>query len=236
MNLSPDARRTNTAALQIGGVGLNKDPWSAYTHFAGFLAAVAGLVVLIVQSSHDAVELMAMSIYGGSLALLFLASASYHFFDLGERGNQWLRRIDHAAIFLLIAGTYVPSLMHLLGGAWRVTMLAVVVGLALLGVLFKLVFYKAVKRASVVMYLALGWVIVIPGYRMLPQLDAASLAWLVGGGLAYSIGAIVYARKWPDPWPETFGFHEVWHLFVLAGAAMHYVYTYTLIGAPYPSF
>ncbi len=217
---------------------LNKDPWSTYTHFAGFVAAIVGLVALLVATWGDAATMTSSTIYGVSLALLFLASSAYHFFDLGESGNAWLRRLDHAAIFLLIGGTYVPSFMHLLDGAWRVTMLSVVGGLALLGVLFKLALFDGAQKskAGTLMYVLLGWIVVIPAYKMYPVIPSSSLAWLVAGGLAYTVGAVVYARKWPDPWPETFGFHEVWHLFVLLGAGLHYGFVFSLLDVPVPPF
>ena len=217
---------------------INKDPWSTYTHFAGFVAAVVGLVVLMSVSWEDTARLTSATIYGVSLSLLFLASSAYHFFDLGDEGNAWLRRIDHAAIFLLIGGTYVPSFMHLLDGAWRITMLGVVGSLALLGVVFKLALFDGSKksRAGTIMYVLLGWIVVIPAYKMYPLIPASSLAWLVGGGLAYSLGAIVYAKRWPDPLPDVFGFHEVWHLFVLLGAGLHYGFVLSLMDLPVPPF
>lgn len=224
--------------LKLAGktIGINRDPWSAATHFAGFFAALIGLVFLVMRSVDDAPRLASMLIYGISLALLFLASASYHFFDLGLSGNKWLRKLDHSAIFLLIAGTYVPSLFHLLGGAWRVVMLAVVGTIALLGILFKLLLFDTGKKAGTLMYVLMGWIILIPGHRMWPVISAESLAWLVGGGVAYTVGAIVYAKRWPDPWPERFGFHEVWHLFVLLGATLHYFFVLSLMDVAYPPF
>ena len=120
-------------------IRLGKEPLNALTHFVGFLAAIVGLVTFVLLSKNDGPKVAGMAIYGGSLVALFLASSTYHFFDLGERGNRWLRRLDHTAIFLLIAGTYIPPLIHTLDGAWRVAMISVVGGLAVIGTLFKLV-------------------------------------------------------------------------------------------------
>jgi len=211
---------------------LFKEPVSAATHFAGFLAAIVGLVFLAVATWDQGAKSVGMIVYGASMVLLFLASAVYHFFDAGERGNRWLKRLDHAAIYLLVAGTYVPALILLLDGTWRVAMLAVVGTLALAGVIFKLVWIDCPTWLSTGSYLALGWIIVIPGYKMLPQLSAWPLTWLVLGGVAYSVGAVVYAKQWPDPWPKIVGHHEVWHVFVLAGAAAHFVFTVWLIQVP----
>jgi len=217
-------------------VRINKEPVSAYTHFAGFLLAVAGLVPLLALCDGDPAKIVGMALFGGTAALLFLASSAYHFLDLGERGNRWLRRLDHGAIFLLIAGTYISPLIHTLDGAWRISMIAVVGGLALAGVVFKLTWIGCPRWLSAGLYLALGWVIVVPGHLVLPRLPAAALVWVTLGGLAYTFGAVIYARKRPDPLPGRFGFHEVWHLFVLAGAASHYAFMVTLTGLPYPPF
>lgn len=215
-----------------------KDPWSTYTHFAGFLAAVVGWAVLLWMSWGSLPSFVAMLLYGASLSLLFLASSAYHFFDLGERGNALLRRLDHAAIFLLIGGTYVPILMYLLDGTWRIAMLVGVGTLVAVGVVFKLARFDGAResKAGTIMYVLLGWMVVIPAYEIWPAIRASSLIWLIAGGLAYTVGAVIYARKWPDPWPETFGHHEVWHLFVLLGAGCHYGFVYSLLDTPVPPF
>ncbi len=213
-----------------------KEPWSAATHFGGFLLAVVGLVALVGHSTHSASKVTAMSIYGGSLVALFGASTIYHFLDLGDRGNKWLRRLDHSAIFLLIAGSYMPPLFHLLHGSTRITMIAIVGGIALLGVAVKLVWIDAPTWVGLTLYLALGWIALVPIWWMLPHLAPLSLSLLLGGGVVYTVGAVVYAKRWPDPWPSTFGHHEVWHLFVLGGAMMHFAFIWTLLAAPVPTF
>lgn len=212
-----------------------KDPWSAATHFAGFLAALVGLGVLVALSVGHPVKQAGMAVYGVTLALLFAASSAYHFFDLGPARNRWLRRLDHAAIFLLIAGTYVPMLLHLLDGAWRVGMLATMAALTALGVALKLVWLESPRWLSVGAYLAMGWVVVVPSYRIFPLLTPLQLGLLVAGGVVYTGGAVVYSLKRPDPWPGVFGHHEVWHLFVLLGAALHFGFTATLLGVPVPA-
>lgn len=212
-----------------------KDPWSFATHFAGFLLAIAGLVMLLVWSD-GAAEVTGMAIYGGSLVALFGASSLYHFLDLGHRGNAVLRRLDHAAIFLLIAGSYLPPLIHLLDGAWRIAMISVVGGLGAAGILFKLVWFRAPDWLSTALYLGLGWVVLVPAYRILPQLGGADLAWLVTGGLVYTLGAVVYLLERPDPFPDVFGHHEVWHILVLIGAAAHWVFAARLADQAYPPF
>jgi hemolysin III len=217
-------------------IGVLKEPVSALTHLAGFFAAVVGLVLIVRAAQHDLPKATAMAIYGTSLALLFFASAVYHFFDLGPRGNRWLRHLDHAAIFLLIAGSYVPPMLVLLGGTWRIVMLAIVGALAVLGIGFQLAWLDAPRALTTALYLAIGWIVVVPAPIILPQLDGIQLATLVGGGLAYSLGGVIYALKWPDPFPRHFGFHEIWHLFVMAGAGAHFAFMVTLLPVPIPTF
>lgn len=220
-------------ALEIGYI---KDPWSWFTHFVGAIAAVVGLVFLVDLSSGDSAQQAVMTIYGASLVALFSASSIYHFFDLGEKGNPWLRRLDHTAIFLLISGTYTPIFFHTLDGAWRIVMLSLVGGLALLGIVFKLFWINAPRKLSAGMYVAIGWLVLIPGPIVFPRLSNSEIGWFVGGGLVFTLGAVVYARKRPDPWPGVFGFHEIWHIFVLAGAALHYVFVLCFLDWSYTPF
>lgn len=213
-----------------------KDPVSSWTHFVGFLAALVAAVFLVWRASYDAPKATGMAIYGGTLVLLFLASSLYHFFDIGARGNRWLRRLDHAAIFMLIAGTYVPPLLHLLGGSWRIWLLGFVLGFAVAGAILKVLWIDCPEWLGLTLYLGLSFVVVVPAHLILPQLSGGALAWLLGGGVAYVLGAFVDFRAWPDPWPGRFGHHEIWHVFVLLGAAAHFAFTYSLVDRPYPPF
>ena len=213
-----------------------KDPVSSATHFLGFLLALVAATILVWHAAGDGPKATGMAIYGGTLVALFLASSVYHFLDIGDRGNRWLRRLDHAAIFLLIAGTYVPPLVHLLDGTWRIAILSLVVGLAAAGAALKMIWIDCPGWLGLILYFGLSAVMVVPAHLILPQLSGGALAWLLGGGAAYTLGAVVYARAWPDPWPGRFGHHEIWHLFVLAGAGAHYAFTYTLVDLPYPPF
>ena len=206
------------------------------THLLGLLGAIAGCVFLVLASLGDGPKVTSMALYGGSMVSLFGASTLYHSLDLGVRGNAVLRRLDHAAIFLLIAGTYMPALMHLLDGAWRLTMLSVVGGGAVAGMLFKVMWIRCPDWLGTLLYLLLGWSVVVPAHLIVPQLSMWQLGWLVAGGLAYTVGAIVFVMRWPDPWPEHFGHHEVWHVFVLAGAGAHFLFTTTLLDAVRPGF
>ncbi|MBU0552189.1 hemolysin III family protein [Myxococcota bacterium] len=213
-----------------------KDPFSALSHFIGFLGAIAGLTALLLLSPPEWPKRLGFGIYGLSLMAVFGASATYHFFDLGEAGNRRLRRLDHAAIFLLISGTYTPTLIHSLDGAWRISMLAVMGGLALTGVVVKLLYIGGPRWLTAGLYLAMGWMILVPGGRLTGPMSAWTFGWVLAGGLLYSLGAVIYALKRPDPWPGRFGFHEIWHLFVLAAGVAHYIFVYSLLDAPYAPF
>lgn len=215
-------------------IRLFKEPVSAVTHFVGFLAALVGLALLVSFTADEPTKQIGMAIYGSTLAGLFLASATYHFFDVGERGNRWLRRIDHAGIFLLIAGSYVPPLQHLLDGTWRAAMLTAVGVLAVVGIIFKLVWIECPPWLGTAIYLALGWLVVIPAHIILPQLSSTELGLMLAGGVLYTGGSIVFLLERPDPWPGRFGHHEIWHIFVLGGAAFHYLFVLTLVDAPLP--
>lgn len=209
-----------------------KDPLSSSTHFVGFLAAIVGAVVLLVRSIHRPTLAWGMGLYGAALIGLFLASSLYHFFDLGERLNHWLRRLDHAAIFLFIGACFVPPVLHLMRGGDRVLLLSVVGVIGVAGAIFKLVWFKAPLWLDMTGYLGMGWlgVLVIPA--IWAALPGTALIWYLGGGLLYTLGAVVFILERPDPWPRLFGHHEIWHLFVLGGAISHYVFTYSLIDAP----
>ena len=181
------------------------------------------------QTAHDGPRLAAATIYGLGLTSVFLASSVYHFFDLGDNGNLWLRRLDHVAIFLMIGGTYVPASVMLLEGSWQWGMLSATAILVLAGTAMKLLWMDCPRWLGTGVYLAMGWMGVIPAHLMLPQLSSLQLLWLIGGGAAYTLGAVVYASKRPDPWPQVFGFHEIWHLFVLAGAALHFGFVASIL-------
>lgn len=203
-----------------------REPVNSLTHGLGVLLAIAGLVVLVVLSAGDPWRTVAFAIYGATMILLYLASSVMHGAKVRPGVLRWLRLLDHAAIFLLIAGTYTPIALVTLKAVspgWGWSVFGTVWGFALLGVVFKLVWLEAPRWLSVVLYLGMGWLALVAIVPLLQALPWSGLTWLLVGGLFYSVGAVVYARKRPDPWPGTFGFHEIWHLFVLAGSISHFV-------------
>lgn len=201
-----------------------KDPISSLTHLAGLLLSVAGLVLLLVRSvAHAKMRLVvACSIFGASLILLYAASTLYHWLRVSERATRVLKRLDHTMIFVLIAGTYTPFCLGPLQGPWGWSLLAAIWTLALAGAIFKLFWLHAPRWLSTGLYVAMGWLVVIAARPLLQHMPTGGLLWLAAGGLAYTVGAVVYATRWPDPLPRVFGFHELWHLFVLAGSFAQY--------------
>ena len=211
---------------RLPGLGWLREPVNALTHALGVVLGVAGLVLLLVLADGDPLRTAAAVVYGVSLIVLYLASTLLHALRVGSRALRALRIFDHAAIFVLIAGSYTPLTLVTLQEQNRTlgwSLFGVVWGLAFLGVLFKLVWIGAPRWISTGLYLLLGWLAVLAIGPLIAALPATALAWLVAGGLAYSVGAIVYASKRPDPYPRIFGYHEIWHLFVLAGSACHFV-------------
>jgi hemolysin III len=197
-------------------------------HLRGVLHEVAFAVSLvtgtvIVCLADGTRERAAAAVYAASVALLFGTSAAYHRGSWGPRAHSVMSRLDHSMIFVLIAGTYTPFALLLLHGWVRWLVFGVVWGGALAGILLRNVFRQPPRWVFVVLYLALGWVAVGIVPQLLSAGGVAVLVLVLVGGLLYSVGAVVYARKKPDPSPRWFGFHEVFHAFTLAAFATHYI-------------
>src|SRR5215217_8337295 len=204
--------------------GRLREPVNGLTHLAAGLLAFVGLAVLVATaaSAGRTDQLVAFGVFGVSLISLYAASTLYHLLPLSPVGVARLRRLDHVTIFVLIAGTYTPFCLLALDGGWRWGLLGLIWGLALCGVLLKVFWMDAPRWLSVVLYLGMGWVAVIAAPALFRAVPPGGITWVLGGGLVYSAGALVYGLKRPNPVPGTFGFHEVWHLFVLAGSACHF--------------
>jgi len=196
---------------------LKEETINALTHGLGALLSLAGLVVLVVLASlrGDAWHIVSCSIYGVTLLLLFSSSTLYHSFR-NERVKHVLRIIDHAAIFLLIAGTYTPFVLVNLRGKWGWSLFGVIWGLALAGIVFQVFFVSRFRVLQTLIYLLMGWLVVIAGKPLLSRVALPGLIWLLAGGLSYTVGALFYL------WKKLPYHHAVWHLFVLAGAICHY--------------
>lgn len=199
-----------------------KEPVNTWTHFIPFLAGFVGLFFLIAQSYHSPSKLATMTIFGVSIILLYGASSIYHWVRTTPEKELILRKIDHIAIFILIAGTYTPVLYYGLEGAWKWSMLIAVWSLAFVGIVMKIWFMKLPRSVSTVFYLALGWMAVVPFAKLIHSLPLQAIILMVLGGLAYTIGGIIYATKKLDFFPDKFGFHEIFHIFVAVGTSLHY--------------
>ncbi|MEO7217826.1 MAG: hemolysin III family protein [Gemmatimonadaceae bacterium] len=207
-----------------------REPVNALTHLAGALAAAVGTVILLVNGAvNDSPrQIVAFAIFGASLVLLYATSGIYHSLNVSDRSLAILRRLDHMMIYVLIAGTYTPLCLVLLRGRLGIILLVAVWTIAAVGIVQKFVWMTAPRWFSTVLYLGMGWAAIFVVKPILNAVPAGFLIWILLGGIFYTIGAVVYATKRPDPAPNVFGFHEIWHLFVMAGSFSHYwaVFTY----------
>jgi hemolysin III len=206
-----------------------REPVNGLTHLAGAIAALVGLIVMLIFAWSGLVRIISVLIYGISLILLFSASATYHSVKAGPKTIEVLRKLDHSAIYVLIAGTYTPICLLAFTGFFRWGLLLIVWSIALVGILIKVFTVDSPRWVSAGVYLVMGWLCVLAAGQMVLSLSVWSLSWLVAGGVVYTLGAIVYSTKLLDFSPGKFGYHEVWHLFVLAGAAAHFAAVFGII-------
>jgi hemolysin III len=211
-------RPNEAAAPLVAGQPLLR----GFLHVGACLAAVAGIVVMLLLA-HDPRGYVGASVFGASLIVVYGTSASYHRIAWGRRMAGLMRRLDHAVIFFLIAGTYTPFCLIVLGDAWGISLLSVTAAIAGVGALTRLTWLDAPRWLAVSLYLATGWVALVAASQILQRLDVAPLALLLLGGVAYSAGALAYAAKRPDPWPKVFGYHEVFHSFTIMGGVSHFL-------------
>ncbi|MBL9214269.1 MAG: hemolysin III family protein [Opitutaceae bacterium] len=199
------------------------------THAFGALLSVTGLILLVWYSAKygDGWHVASTAVFGAALVLLYVSSTLYHTF----RRDAWkhlLRKFDHAAIFLLIAGTYTPFLLVPLRGPWGWSLFGVVWGLALLGAVLKFRFAGRFRLASTLIYLGMGWLVLVAFKPLLAALPPGGIAWLVAGGLGYSLGSVFYL------WKTLPYHHAIWHVWVLGGSLCHWVavFAYVVPAAP----
>jgi hemolysin III len=191
-------------------------------HQAAFFTALPAGVALVMAARGTAPRVAAV-IYALSLAGLYGTSAAYHRLPWSLRGRRWMKRLDHSMIFLLIAGTYTPFALLVMHGAWRVSILAVVWGLAAVGVILKMVHIDGLHALGGALYICLGWLAILAAPQIIRGLSGVGIGLLLTGGILYTTGALVLNRHKPDPDPAVFGYHEVWHSFVVGASACHYV-------------
>lgn len=207
-----------------------REPGSAITHFIGMMLALFAAVPLLVKAgtSSGGRSFAAMAVFMASMVLLYGASATYHSVNLSGKGLRIFRKVDHMMIFVLIAGSYTPVCLIVLGGQSGYTLLSLVWGIALAGMVIKACWITCPKWFSSVIYIAMGWVCLLVFGQLLNTLPTAAFLWLLAGGIIYTAGGIIYALKLPifNSRHKGFGSHEVFHLFVMAGSICHFIFMY----------
>ena len=204
-----------------------KDKWSAITHFISMLMAIFAGIPLLIKAAQEPskVYVVSLSIYVISMILLYFASTIYHSLDISERVNRNLRKFDHMMIFVLIAGTYTPVCLIALKGTLGIVLLSIVWGIAIIGIVVKALWINCPKWFSSVLYIGMGWTCVIAFTRLLDALTPQAFGWLLAGGLIYTVGGVIYALKLPifNKKHQSFGSHEIFHLFVTGGSVCHFI-------------
>jgi len=200
-----------------------REPVNSLTHWGGALLALIGLIALLIVGWGTPAKVISLVIYGASLVFLFLASAAYHMVRARDKVVEILRKVDHAAIYFLIAGTYTPFCVNAFDGFWKWGMLSIIWSLAVIGIVMKVFIIRAPRWLNAGIYLVMGWLCVGAAGQMLEVLPVWVFTWLIIGGVTYTLGAVVYITKIFNFVPGVFGFHEVWHIFVLLAAAAHFV-------------
>jgi hemolysin III len=200
-----------------------REPVNSLTHWVGALLALVGLIALLIVGWGTPAKVISLVVYGVSLVLLFSASATYHMVQVKDKALEIFRKIDHSAIYLLIAGTYTPFCVNAFEGFWKWGMLSIIWSLALIGIIVKVFYIRAPRWLNAGIYLLMGWLAVSAVGQMLAALPAWVMIWLLAGGVIYTLGAVVYITKIFNFKPGVFGFHEMWHIFVMLAAAAHFV-------------
>ena len=200
-----------------------KEPFCGLSHFVGALLGIAALVALLWLADGRVLNLTASAIYGATLVLLYTASALYHSWRSTPRVEALLQRLDHSAIFLLIAGSYTPICLLALRGERGWILLGAVWSLAIIGVAGSLLWKTMPDWLRVTLYVVMGYLCVGAMAPLRESLSPAGLAWLLAGGAVYSVGTVIFALDKPHLWPGKFSAHDLWHIFVIGGSVCHFV-------------
>ncbi len=207
-----------------------RDLVSGLTHCIGAGLSLVGLVVLIVFAAiwGDAFDIVSFTIFGTALFLMYLFSTLYHWLNIGSKGLSIFRKFDHIMIYILIAASYTPICLGPLRGPWGWSIFGIVWGLAVLGTILTAIWIKAPRSFTTTIYVAMGWIVLIAVIPLVQTFKEAnllySLLWLLVGGIFYTIGGLIYAFKWPKINFKHFGFHEIFHIFVMLGSACQYFF------------
>jgi hemolysin III len=200
-----------------------REPVNSLTHWAGAALALAGLIALLIVGWGTPAKVISLAVYGMSLIFLFSASATYHMVRAKDKALEVFRKVDHAAIYCLIAGTYTPFCVNAFEGFWKWGMLSIIWSLAFTGIIVKVFYIRAPRWLNAGIYLMMGWLCMAAIGQMLAVLPAWVIGWLIAGGVIYTLGAVVYITRIFNFAPGVFGFHEMWHIFVLLAASAHFV-------------
>ncbi len=206
-----------------------REPVNGLTHLGGAILAFFGMIALLIVGWNPPIKLISVIIYGVSLIALFLASGIYHTVRVTPAIQAILRKFDHSAIFVLIAGTYTPFCLNAFTGFWRWGLLAIIWAIAAIGILVKIYFANAPRWLHTGTYVVMGWLCLLAAPQMPSVLSPNAIVWLILGGIIYTLGAVIYATKIFNFVPGKFGFHEIWHIFVLLGAMAHFVAVMSVI-------
>lgn len=210
-----------------------REPGSAITHFIGMMLAVFAAVPLLIKAgvTSGRHSFTALAVFMASMVLLYGASAMYHSVNLAGKRLRIFQKLDHMMIFVLIAGSYTPVCLVVLGGDVGYRLLALVWGIALVGMAIKACWITCPKWFSSIIYIAMGWVCVLVFGRLFDTLSTAAFLWLLAGGLIYTAGGVIYALKLPifNARHKAFGSHEVFHLFVMGGSVCHFIFMYLYV-------
>ena len=206
-----------------------REPVNGLTHLGGAIAALFGQIALLIVGWSSTAKIISLLVYGLSMIALFSASATYHLTKAKPALLQILRKLDHSAIYLLIAGTYTPFCINAFTGFFRWGLLAIIWAIALAGIVVKIFYVKVPRWLNAAVYVVMGWLCISAAGQMAVMLPVSSMVWLIIGGVVYTLGAVIYATKIFNFVPGKFGFHEVWHIFVLLGALAHFISVMLLI-------
>ena len=198
---------------------------SCYSHLVGVFAAIAGTAYLIYTVRSSVAHVVVSIVYGFSVILLFLASATYHALKQNENEISIWRKLDHIAIFFMIAGTYTPVCYVYLSGYWKWSIIIIQWTLVIAGLFLKFFYLKAPRYFSTIIYLLMGWIGIVAIKEFLTTMPPNAVFYLFAGGISFTVGAILYAIKKPV-FRSGIGFHEIFHLFVLLGGVFHYLLVY----------
>lgn len=201
-----------------------REPVSGFTHMFGAVLSIIGMIVLLAMSYNmgSIIHIVAFTVFGVSMTLLYSASAVYHLVTISERAIKVLRKVDHSMIYILITGTYAPVCLIGLRGNLGRGLFITICALATLGILLKLLWFNAPRWLYTTFYVFMGWIAIIAIVPLAKVINYSGTAWLFVGGILYTMGAVIYATKWPKINSKVFGFHEIFHIFVLMGSFCHY--------------